>query len=159
MRAGFIRYGVDSLVNLLGLEEVLASRVEADLADLLDENSGTDFSRSVMAFGSDRYALGQYLCERYGMALKEALPTIQHVGSVSLAITRQADHARLGIEWAEWLVGACGRSRRTAHNASHLAAAGQRYRTSEGLLLDGRTVLPGAAIGCTCMGAPEISFG
>lgn len=102
--------------------------------------------RSVTA-GRDLHTLAKELEDRYGVTKRRAATIARQQNEAATSHINRARQTELGIVEAIWKH---SRGSEKHPRPSHLAADGEKYKVSEGMLLDGEYILPGVLINCRC---------
>lgn len=96
--------------------------------------------------GRDLSTLSKQLTERYGVTKRRAVLIARDQNNKATATATKAKGEELGVEEAIWRHSHAGKHPRP----SHVAADGERFKLSEGMVLDGVRTWPGMEINCRC---------
>lgn len=106
------------------------------------------------AAGRDLESMVKEIKELYPVTQKRAELIARDQSNKANAVVNRARQMELGITEAIWMHSHAGKNPRP----DHVAANGKRYNISEGCLISGEHIQPGAEIGCRCTSRPVLPF-
>jgi hypothetical protein len=139
---GFPTYSAREFAEFFGVSEAQGHLIAADHAALLD----FDFTGGIGVLVAENpyaFLLAMEMRERYGLSWETTLP----IGEFFIRLVDQRrEFVRLlaaGVETRVWGGSCCKLS-------GHGAVDGADFDLAEGFSVDGRPLLPGTSLGCSC---------
>lgn len=127
-----------------------AARLADGYLELIQFDRRSEAGTMVFGAGRDLGSLSKAIEARYGVGRRTAQDICRFFANVATVRANQLRQQQLGIVSAKWTATTCGLKKGSPH-AGHRALSGRKFDLSTGLLVDGRYLLPGSAIGCTCI--------
>ena len=151
--SGYVPYSANEFLERFGIASEAAQILAADYQSILGIKEPNDFSGLVFSAKRDLHRISVAIESRYDLDRSTAARVAGFVANVGMAHAQQRRQVELGIIQCRWLVSTCGTTLGDP-NVLHAELLGKLYDPSRGLSMGGKYLLPGVAIGCTCIGKP-----
>ena len=148
--SGYPSYAAKIFEERLKLTQEQSVQIAKDYLSLLQFDKGNDFVGLVLNVERDLYSLTQAIIARYGLDKKQAAAASLFFANVATARKDQLRKRDLGISSCIWMASTCG-LKKGDPNASHRLLSGQHFDPQVGIRTEEGYLLPGVAIGCTCI--------
>ncbi|HUX90137.1 MAG TPA: hypothetical protein VMV48_05550 [Gallionellaceae bacterium] len=148
--SGYPSYTAKDFEERLKVLPEQSLQMAKDYLSLVQFDETNEFGRLVLSAGRDLHSLAQAVTARYKLEKKQAAAVSHFFANVATTRKEQARKRDLGIAKSIWVATTCG-LRKGDPNASHALLSGQQFDADLGILTEEGYLLPGVAIGCTCI--------
>jgi hypothetical protein len=153
--SGYPAYTAEDFARHFGVSAVISRQLAMDYIELLRFDKRGTFSSIVFSSGRNLHLMSQALGTRYEVDKPTAAGISRFLANIATAYDGQAKLRDLGVKKCTWVVSTCGGAPADP-NKVHMELAGQHYDPAVGLETAGSYLLPGTAIGCTCISRPNL---
>jgi hypothetical protein len=148
--SGYPSYTAKDFEERLKVLPEQSLQIAKDYLSLVKSDVTNEFGRLVFDAGRDLNSLAQAVTARYKLEKKQAAAVSLFFANVATVRNEQSRKRSLGISKCIWVTTTCG-LRKGDQNASHALLSGQQFDPVLGLYTEDGYLLPGVAIGCTCI--------